>query len=182
MSHKFSFHLRSEERRRPLPPKIIIGRGDIETELHVVLRLLGYLLFFRERLHVHRNLHDDNVPFTPDLVELDYSLRPVLWVECGECTAHKLDKLAVKVPEAEIWVVTPSTEGASALLDEMRKHELRRQRYNVLALDPNMVSEIVACLRPRNEILLVRASFEPPELKLDFNGLWFEAPFEIARF
>ena len=69
MSHKYSFHLRSEDRRRALPPKVIIGRGDGEGELEVVLRLMGFLLLFRERLQIRPSLHDDSIPFTPDLVE-----------------------------------------------------------------------------------------------------------------
>ena len=35
--------------------------------------------------------------YVPDVVQLDYELRPKLWVECGECTVQKLDRLAVKV-------------------------------------------------------------------------------------
>jgi uncharacterized protein YaeQ len=182
VNHKFSFHLLSKDRRRPLPPKIIIGRGDTETELQVVLRLLGYLLFFRERLQIHPSLHDDDIPFAPDLVELDYSLRPVLWIECGECTAQKLDKLAVKVPESEIWVLLSSVPEAVTLLAAMHRHRLRRHRYNILTLDTDLVSEVRGQLRPRNELLLVRADFDPPELRFDFNGLWFEAPFEIRQF
>ena len=105
MTAKYSFHLESRDRRRDLPRKIIIGRQDPETRLHVALKLLAYLIFFRPRLQIATNLHMDSIPFVPDLVQLDYELRPKLWVECGECSVGKLNKLAVKVPEAEIWVM-----------------------------------------------------------------------------
>jgi uncharacterized protein YaeQ len=182
VSHKFSFHLRSEDRRRALPPRIIIGRNDPETGLHVTLKFLAYLLFFRDRLQIQPSLHNDSIPFTPDLVQLDYELRPALWVECGECGAAKLDKLAVKMPDAEIWIVKRSLEAARQLLSEMAKQDLRRNRYHLLALDEAMVTELLDLLRPRNAALLVAVDFEEHALQLDFNGLWFDASFDVLRF
>ena len=102
MSAKYSFDLESQERRRALPPKIILGQRENESARHVLLKFLAYVLFFRERVQIEPRLHDDSIPFEPDIVALDYSLHPVLWVECGDCGVPKLDKLAVKVPEAEI--------------------------------------------------------------------------------
>src|SRR5882757_850727 len=115
MSAKYSFHLRSEDRQRDFPHKIIIGQQETESLTHVALKFFGYLIFFRERLQIETNLHQANIPFVPDLVQLDYELRPRLWVECGECTVSKLDKLAVKVPESEIWILRRSAAAAEHL-------------------------------------------------------------------
>ena len=41
MSAKYSFRLQSTETCRPLPGKIVIGRDDIETATHVLLKLLA---------------------------------------------------------------------------------------------------------------------------------------------
>ena len=68
MSAKFSFHLENQDKRRALPPKIIIGRQETETIAHVALKLLAFLIFFRERLQIEANLHQDDIPFVPDLV------------------------------------------------------------------------------------------------------------------
>src|SRR5688572_8772718 len=103
MSARYIFNLTSEERRRSFPGKIIISQQPTETVAQVILKLLGYLLFYRERIQIDAREHLEMFPFLPDLVEFDYELRIKLWVECGECTITKLDKLAVKVPEAEIW-------------------------------------------------------------------------------
>ena len=182
MSAKYSFQMRSEDRRRELPHKIIIGRQDNETIAHVALKFLAYLIFFRERLQIETNLHTDNIPFVPDLVQLDYELRPRLWVECGECGVGKLHKLAVKVPEAEIWIVKPSAAAAQHLFEAMAKEDLRRDRYHLLGLDGAMVEEFCSLLEPRNELFWVRGEFEPPNLQFDFNGLWFDAPFTVLNF
>jgi len=182
MSAKYSFQLESQEHRRQLPRKLIIGRSETETTAHVMLKLLAYVLFYRDRLQLEVNLHNDNIPYVPDLVQLDYELRPKLWVECGECGVNKLDKLAVKVPEAEIWIVKRSVAEAEHLIHAMAKAELRRDRYHLMGLDAGMFSELSTLLKSRNELLWVRGDFDPPHLQFDFNGLWFDAPFEILRF
>ena len=133
MSSRFAFHVESEDKRRELPERVFIGRKDTETTADVLLKFLSFALFQRERLQIGPELHDDNIPLTPDLVQLDYTMRPALWIECGEVTAAKLDKLAVKAPESEIWVVKRSPAEVEPLLREMAKHKLRRQRYHLLA-------------------------------------------------
>jgi uncharacterized protein YaeQ len=181
MAGKFSFHLASADKRRAFPGKIIIGQRDTETTTHVLLKFFGYLLLFRERLQVEPRLHDDNIPYLPDLIQFDYTLRPALWVECGECSVEKLDRLAVKVPEAELWVVRRSAPAAEDILHRMAKHGLRRDRYRVVGLDADMFEEVEGLLRPRNEVYWVAGTFDPPQLQFDFNGLWFDAPFGLWR-
>ena len=182
MSGKFRFNLQSEKRQHALPHKVIIGCQDTETARHVLLKLFGFLLFHRDRLLIEPRLDDDNIPFRPDLVELDYQLRPRLWVECGECSVQKLDKLAVKVPEAQIWVVKCSVLEVEELMEAMWKARLRRDRYNLLALDQTTFDEVQALLGTRNEVFWVNGSLDPPSMQFDFNGLWFEMDCQVFRF
>ncbi len=182
MSAKYSFNLRSQDRTRDLPARIGIGQNTVETLAHVVLKLFAFLLFYRDRLQIDVNLHMDSIPFIPDLVQLDYELRPVLWIECGECGANKLHRLAVKVPDAEIWVVKRSRAEAELLIQSMAKMELRRDRYNLAGLDEGMFDEICGLVRSRNDVFWVGGSFAPAHMQFDFNGLWFDAPFQVLRF
>lgn len=182
MSAKYSFQLQSRDRRRDLPGKIVIGQNTTETAAHVLLKLLAYVLFYRERLQIETDLHMDSIPFVPDIVQLDYGLRPVLWVECGECSVGKLHKLAVKVPDAEIWVMKRSGAEARALVRAMARMELRRDRYRLVGLDEAMFDEVCGLMQSRNQLLWVRGEFDPPHLQFDFNGLWFDAPFEVLGF
>ncbi len=183
VSTKYSFTLASEDRRRAdLPRKVIIAQHDGETLAHVMLRLLAFLIFWRPRLQLESNLHDDDIPFVPDLAQLDYSLRPALWVECGECTVAKLDKLAVKCHDAEIWVMKRSLSEVEQLLAAMKKGELRNDRYSLLALDPEMFDEVCGLVQQRNEVTLFACEFDPPKLQFEFNGLWFDAEFSVVRF
>ena len=182
VSGKYSFVLKSQERRREFPRRIIIGQKDTETTAHVLLKFLGFVLFHRERLQMEINLHQDSIPFVPDLVQLDYELRPKLWVECGDCSVAKLDKLAVKVPEAEIWVMKRSAADADHLHRALARAGLRRDRDSLIGLDEAMFDEMGDLLQTRNELHWVRGDFDPPFLQFDFNGLWFDAPFTLLRF
>lgn len=182
MAGKFSFQLESQDPRRALPHKIVIGQRDGESAAHVLLKLLAFVLFYRDRLQVEARLDRDAIPFESDVVQLDYQLQPVLWVECGECSVAKLDRLAVKVPEAAIWVLKRSSADAQALLERMARAGLRRDRYSLIGLDADMFDEMLGLLESRNRLFWVAGHFEPGQLQLDFNGLWFDAPFECWRF
>lgn len=183
VSAKYSFSFQSDEARRPLPAKLIIAQHDTETIAHVGLKLLAFLFFARERLQMETNLHDDSIPFIPDLVQLDYEMRPALWVECGECSLAKLDKLAVKAPDAEIWIVKKSVADAQHLVHAMEREELRRDRYRVLALDAEGFEEVCRHLRQRNDVAWFGARDEDTaEMQFDLNELWYELPFQILRY
>jgi hypothetical protein len=106
-----------------LPRKVIIGQQDTETIAHIVLKLFAFILFYRPRLQLEIDLQRDTFAFVPDLVELDYQMRPQLWIECGECSMNKLHKLAVKLPDTEFWVVKRSEHAARDLLRAMEKEE-----------------------------------------------------------
>jgi hypothetical protein len=182
MSHKFSFTIDSQDRKRPMPRSVIIGRKENETVVHVALKLFGFMLFFRDRLRIEPRLHDDAIPFEPDLIQLDYEMRPQLWVECGECSLNKLDKLAVKCPEAELWAVRRSFGELDDLLVQMRKHDLRRGRYGLVGLDAEMFDEIIGLMGTRNNVMWLAGDFEEKTMQFDFNGLWFDAPFRVEKF
>jgi len=118
----------------------------------------------------------------PDLAQLDYQLRPALWIDCGECTVTKLHKLAVKCHDAKIWVVKKCPGDLVPLRHAMKKAELRENRYGLLALDAEMFREICGLMQQRNEVTLYACEFDPPKLQMDFNGLWFDAEFTVEKF
>jgi hypothetical protein len=182
MSAKYSFDLKSEERRHALPNKIIVGRKENEGVDQVLLKFLAYVLFYRERAQIEPNLDNDSIPFAPDIVQLDYEMRVRLWIECGECSVAKLHKLAVKVPEAEIWVLKRSLSEAQNLHLAMAKDELRRDRYGLIGLDSTMFDEMCQLLGPRNALTWFSGGFDPPHLQFDFNGLWFDTTFTVLKF
>lgn len=175
------FNLRSEERRRPLPAKILFAQRETETLKHILLKLFGFLLFHRERLQIEPSLDDGYLSFVPDLVQLDYTGTIQLWVECGECALEKLDRLAVKAPYAEIWAVKGSATEAADWARRLDRGALRRGRYGLVGLDHEMLDEITSLTGPRNDLVWYKGSFEPALMQFEYNGLWFESSFTVLR-
>jgi uncharacterized protein YaeQ len=182
VSTRFNVRLASEIANHPLPPKILLAQDPLEPLEHVLLKLLACVLFQRERLQIEPRLHDDNIPFIPDLIQLDYELHPALWIECGETPAAKLDKLAVKAPRAELWVVLRSAGEMEAQVKEMRRLGLRRNRYRLLGFEATIFDELLALLASRNELTLYRLDFGERLIQLDFNGVWFEGSLLLESF
>lgn len=188
MAAKFTFHCTSDDRRRPLPHKVLFGLGPNESVRHIVLKFIGWVLFYRERLQVQTDVGNDAIPFVPDLAELGYDMRPLLWVECGDCSPAKLHKLAVKCPDAQIWVVQPSPADGETMLRTMKKEDFRRNRYGLIGLEPEMFEELCGLVRERNVFHWFAGGFagEPGldenRLQFELNGLWFEHSFTVARF
>ena len=85
MVTKYVFNLQSQDNQRNLPSKIIIVQKGEDTVVEVLQRLFGYLILFRDRIQMQTDLHDEYIPFVPDLVQLDYQMQPAFWAECGEC-------------------------------------------------------------------------------------------------
>lgn len=174
--------MESHEARRELPRKIILIQHPMEPRSTLLLRLLGFVLFHRDRLAIQSREHLETLPFLPDLIQLDFELRPSLWVECGDCSVEKLDRLAVKAPGSEIWVIKKTMEEAEVLMLAMKKHHLRTNRYSLLAFEALNFGELESMLKNRNELVLHSASFETPGMQFEFNGLWFDESFKIFQF
>ena len=183
MSAKFTFQLTSDDRRRPFPHKLLIAQSsDNESIRHVGLKLIAWMLFYRERLQVETAVPDDAIPFVPDLVELGYDLRPRLWIECGDCGVGKLHKVAVRCPEAEIWIMKRSAADAERLRAAMERDELRRGRYALIGLDPEMFREVCGLLRDRNTLHWFSGGIEAAAMQFELNGLWFDGSFTVLRY
>ncbi len=182
MNARYVFNLASLERRRALPSKILLVQRETETLTHILLKLFGYVLFHRERVQLETRLDDHYLQYTPDVVQLDYQGGIALWVECGECSLEKLDRLAVKAPYAEIWSVKPSPEAAAELLRQMERQKLRRGRYGIVGLDHAMLTEVSTLVAARNDLHWHLGSFDPPRMQFEFNGLWFDVEFDLARY
>lgn len=181
MPGKFTFQMTSDDRRRPLPHKILLGQRPTESVRHVFMKFLAWVLFHRERLVIEGDTQNDAIPFEPDVLQLGYDMRPQLWIECGECSVAKLDKLSVKCPEAEIWVVKASGEEALALLRMMQREEFRTGRYGIVALDLDMVMEAEGLVRERNTFHWYRGELDQKRMQFDLNGLWFDHAFDVLR-
>jgi YaeQ protein len=184
---KYSIEFESDDRRRPLPHKLLLALGPNESARHAAFKLLAYVLFYRERLKVETEVPDDSIPFVPDLCELGYDLRPLLWIECGDCSAAKLRKVAAKCPESEIWCLKRSMPEADGLIRNMDREEMRPGRVGLVVFETAFFDEFTGLLRERNKLHWFRGGFagepgvEAHQLQMEFNGLWFDETFQVIR-
>ena len=76
--------------------KLILTGQDNETLEHLALKLAGFVLFFGwdpvvEISPKHPALNGQE--FRPDLAAFNSAGEIFLWIECGNVTTHKLDKI-----------------------------------------------------------------------------------------
>ncbi|MFZ2643647.1 MAG: YaeQ family protein [Verrucomicrobiia bacterium] len=122
VSTKLTFALGSDEKSRKLPSKIVISQSQNETLDHVLLKALAFVIFHSDRLRLEVDLEMPGVPFVPDLVALALDGRPELWIECGEVSLHKLEKLTLKLGDADIWIVKKSAGDVAKTVELARPH------------------------------------------------------------
>jgi hypothetical protein len=176
MSRRYRFDLASDDPQRVLPDKIMVGMKPSETENHILLKAFGFVLFYRDRMEIEQRVHRDDILYVPDLVQFNFMLDVAFWGECGDCAVDKLDRLAVKVPSAEIWIIKKSWLEAEELLRAMKKAGLRKNRYHITAFRGEDFEELKSLLQMKNSIYLCSVDWDMKTVQMDFNGLWFDLP------
>lgn len=177
MSVRFKFNLSSGDPARDLPENLSIGMLPDETQAHVLLRLFGYVLWYRERLEMEKNLHKEGIQFIPDLIQMDYTMQILFWGECGETNHDRLNRIAVKANLAEIWIIRRSFEEAEALHRDLVKHKSREGRYHIVGMDADCFEELLSLIQTRNDLFWLLGDYSTPNMQFSFNNVWFDVPF-----
>ena len=179
LSTKLTFALGSDEKSRKLPSKIIISQSQNETLDHVLLKALAFVMFHSERLRVEVDVELPGVPFVPDLITLALDGRPELWIECGEVSLHKLEKLTLKLGDADIWVVKKNAREVTKTVELARRNIRRLSRLRLLTFDQGFIPELLTLASGSNSLHLVK--LVPGEMmQIVFNDLWFETALKVT--
>lgn len=102
--------------------RVLLRKGGGESLRHVLMKLMGYLLFYHEDLVIEGSAHQH---YKPDLVRLNEMGEPVQWVDCGHTAIRKLNRITQKNYKTYVDIIkaTPSEL-------RMYKHEAEKQlRY-----------------------------------------------------
>jgi hypothetical protein len=129
-----------------------------ESRDHVVLKLCGALCVAHatgpgDRLRVEAPLRV--VGYKPDVVVVDAGERPTAWVECGDVSVHKLDRLT-RALGGDIVVqvfkngLKPARELARALTAMARP-----ERVVVIGMEPGGIAALGEALQPRSRSSVV---------------------------
>jgi uncharacterized protein YaeQ len=148
MIEKYTFDLQAPRIKKS---KIILVKSDNETRSHVVLKLLGYILYYHPDLKVEVAASSH---YQPDLLLEGDSQEPLLWIDCGYIAVRKAEKLSQKLRRTKFVIIKES----KAEIESFRKLLARRDRaesmIEYLAFEKGFVEQIAAALKKINEVTL----------------------------
>jgi uncharacterized protein YaeQ len=146
-----------------LPPKLIMDSRIGESDRHVVLKVLGWLLFWRPDLQVEKSADQH---YQPDLIAGEDLRRPDLWIDCGDTTLKKLDKISTTNSRALIVLVKAERSEMVRYAAMAEKKIRRNERVAYVAFDPGFVDGLGAKLGRTNELTF---SVDRTALSLDIT-------------
>lgn len=144
-------------------PRVIFSSFPGESTWHVSLKLLAYLLYRRRDPLVERPVGQR---FKPDLLVLGDDGRVRLWIDCGETSIRKLERVVARNPIALVVIVKDTVrhlESYRALADEALRDS---SRVLYLAPDDALIDGMAAAMRQRNR---VRFAMGPAGLRIELN-------------
>jgi len=148
MIEKFTFDLQSPKIARK---KLILVKEDLETRIHVVLKLLAYLIYYEPRLKVEVSV---GMHYKPDLVvEGDHGV-PEVWIDCGYVQVKKIESLTQKLKRTKIILLKETKTELENVRRTLDKKLEEGAQLQFLAFDPGFVEGIAAGLQRSNEVTL----------------------------
>jgi uncharacterized protein YaeQ len=145
--------------------RVFLRKGPGESNQHVMMKFLSYLIFYHPDLQIEASADQH---FKPDLVRLDEARAPVQWVDCGQTSLRKLDKISQKNRKTYIDIVK-RTE--AELVSYQRQAQTRlalpaRVRY--WSFDAGFVDRLAETLIGRHRVhATVSAGYEQLYLLID---------------
>ena len=130
--------------------RVILIKRRGESLRHVVMKLLGYLWFYHEELQIERSVDQHH---KPDLVRVDEQGRPLQWVDCGQTSLRKLERISQRnrLTLIDIIKATPG-ELASYRLQAMRRLS-HPERVRYWSVQDDGVARLEAALHGRHAII-----------------------------
>ncbi len=107
--------------------KLVLTGQDSETQENLSLKLAAFVLFFDQNPMIDVSLKHPAITgqeFRPDLLCLTEFSETAAWIECGNVTTHKLDKLLRRNRNARIIIVKASVRDARNLRAAFKKNDI----------------------------------------------------------
>jgi len=144
MIEKFTFDIVSPKISR----KLILVKNVGERREHIVLKLISYILFYEDRLKIEPDL---GTHYKPDLaVEGEHGVAEV-WIDCGQISLEKAEKLSKKARATRLIFVKESLEELIRFKATVDKKAEHADRIEYMAFDSGVISHIANQLDRSNE-------------------------------
>ena len=147
MIEKFTFELHAP--KVPLE-KIILVKDDFELRDHVVLKLLGYLIYYEPGLKVEISAE---MHYKPDLLVPGEHV-PKVWIDCGKVTLKKAESLAHKLRNTRVIFVKENKRELETFKKLIAKKAGETDHFEYVAFEPGFISGLANALQRTNHITL----------------------------
>lgn len=152
--------------------RVLLTKRRGESLRHVLMKLLGYMLFYHPELRVEMSAHQH---YKPDLLRVDATGQPVQWIDCGQTALLKLDRISQRNPETWIDIIK-ATPGELALYQQHAQRRLRYpERVRYWSFEPTFISQLGALIQGRHEVIAT-VSEDYKALYLLIDGVTISSP------
>jgi len=115
---------------------VVMSVQKEETREHVALRLAAFALFWGYDPKAELSLKHPALvgqEFRPDLIALNEGGEIVLWLECGNVSLNKLDKLTRRYPSARLAVLKATAPEARRMRRDLTEGVPRQDAIEIFA-------------------------------------------------
>jgi len=150
--------------------KVVMGRSaPEESDLHILLKFLGWCLFHHEYLAVEKQ--DVDPDYRPDLVvqRPDGSVRA--WIEAGNTSARKIDKVTRRFSDAKVYVLHQNARAIHSVAEQIRRHVERNQKVGLVYFEDGFCDRFLRLMTDKNDVVC-NIMENDGLLELTMNGDW----------
>ena len=129
--------------------RVLLRKGKGESLRHVLMKLMGYMMFYHESLVIEGSAHQH---YKPDLVRLDEQGDPVQWVDCGYTAIRKLNRITQKNYKTMVDIIKP-TPTELRLYKTQAERKLRYpERVRHWSFAPDFIQKFSNLVTGRHEL------------------------------
>ncbi len=150
--------------------KVVLGRSaPEESDLHILLKFLAWCLFHHEYLAVEKQGVDPD--YKPDLIVQRADGTVHAWIEVGNTSARKLDKVTRRFSDATVYVLHQSERAIRNVTEQIRKHVERNKRVMLVYFEEGFCDQFLRVLTDKNEVVC-NIMENDGLMELTMNGEW----------
>lgn len=147
------------------PARRFLRKGRGESQRHVMMKWLGFLLFYHPELQIEASASQH---YKPDLLRLDERGQPLQWIDCGQTSLQKLDSISVKNRLTYIDIIKATRAELEAYKVQADTRLRRPERVRYWAFEDHLVEQLGELLQRRHEIVAtITQDFEQLYLRID---------------
>jgi uncharacterized protein YaeQ len=129
--------------------RLFLSKHAGESIEHVLMKLLAYALFYHPGLRVEVPVGQHH---KPDLVRTDERGEPVQWIDCGETTLRKLERITRHNRRTRIDIVKPTARALGLYKDHADARLTAPERVRYVAFADGFLGELAARLSGRHTV------------------------------